>query len=345
MLYGIACAALAWIFVIDGCRRGKIGTIALGYVFLVVCLFYKAHIFVANSYMLMMFPILFFTPLRTRWRVALALAASILFVAVVTVSQSHPRIPLLRLDGSGIGAYVTALLKDYENGLLKTFFTRVLVEEKHGKALQGMYAADMLLLSTIGVWLLVFPAALVGGRARIALPLLCFPVLVVANYLVMSLGLAPDSRSVGSFDELLNRPLVRAYFVVAVWTAGVAYYLLIGAGLPRPKLVRGVLLAGILVAIGSTLVQVPNLQTFPERRYRSLSNLAPCLPVWPGLRSTYARTAVLPSLSRTRQMIRSSRLRPCPSAGCMSAWRRLAVKMQYRPRGWRRWNRSSASAR
>lgn len=273
MLYGIACAALAWIFVIDGCRRGKIGTIALGYVFLLICLFYKAHLFVANSYLLMMFPIMFFMPLRTRWRIALAIAATALFVSVVAISQSHPRVPVLRLDGSGIGPYLITLLTSYESGFLKSFFTRVFIEETHGKPLQGIYAIALLLISTFGMWLFAFPATLISGRARIGVPLLSFPLLVVANYLLMSMGLAPDSRSVGSFDELLNRPLVWAYFVLAVWTSGAAYYLFIGNGLPRQKAVRVVLLASILVAIGSTMFHAPNLQTFPERGFKDFAQI------------------------------------------------------------------------
>jgi len=269
LLYGIACAALAWIFVIQGCRKGKIGLIVLGYAFLAVCLFYKAHIFVANSYLLMMFPILFFQPLRTRWRILITIAATALFVTIVMVSQTNPRVPVLRLDGSGIGRYIVVLLWDYEEGILKTFFKRVFIEETHGKPLQLLYAIGMLLLSTFGLWVLALPATLVRARNKIEPLFLWFPVLVVANYIVMGIGLAVDSRGVGTPDELLNRPLVWAYFVVATWTAAAAYYMLIGTEAPRGKVVKGALLAGVLAAIGITVYQAPNLQTFPERHTRS----------------------------------------------------------------------------
>ena len=56
---------------------------------------------------------------------------------------------------------------------------------------------------------------------------------VVFNYLVMAMGLALDTRGVGTRDELLNRPLVWAYFVLAAWTAGGAYHLLSALGCRR----------------------------------------------------------------------------------------------------------------
>jgi len=279
MLYGIACAALSWLFVLDGCRRGKLQTVLLGYVFLGVCLFYKAHIFVANSYLLLMFPILFFTPLRRRWRVVTGIAATALFVAVVAYSQSNPRVPVLRLDGSGIGNYLKMLLHDYEPGVLKTFFTRVFLEESHGKPLQLVYALAMLSLSTFGVWTLLLPAAVAGARKRVALPVLCFPLLVVANYLVMAIGLAEDSRGVGTPDELLNRPLVWAHFVVAALGMGLLCRTWAGRVRPDSPL-RGRVAAAALfgVMLCGAQYAAPGLQTYPGHRDMgdfSLSNAVP----------------------------------------------------------------------
>jgi hypothetical protein len=279
MLYGIACAALAWLFVLDGCRRGKLPTVLLGYGFLGICLFYKAHIFVANSYLLMMFPILFFPPLRRRWRVVAGIAATTLFVAVVAYSQTNPRVPVLRLDGSGIGNYLILLMRDYDPGVLKTFFTRVFLEEKHGKPLQLVYAVAMLSLSTFGVWTLLLPLAVAGARKRVGLPLLCFPLLAVANYLVMAIGLAQDSRGVGTPDELLNRPLVWAYFVVAALGAGLLYHIWAGRVLSDATLRSRLLAAALLgVALCGAWYAAPGLQTFPSNpamRDFSVSNAVP----------------------------------------------------------------------
>jgi hypothetical protein len=281
MLYGIACAALAWLFVLDGCRRGSARTVLLGYGFLAVCLFYKAHIFVANSYLLMMFPILFFTPLPRRWRVVIGIAATALFVMVVAYSQTNPRVPVLRLDGSGISGYTVGLLRDYDPGLLKSFFTRVFRTEQHARLLQLVYVVAMLSLSTFGLWLLALPAAIAGARNKVSLPLLCLPLLVVANYLLMSVGLAEDTRGVGTRDELLNRPLVWAYFIVATWSAGLLYQTWIGGSPPRRRFLGGALPAVVAVACWGAYQYAPDLQTFPTRtgmRTFSESNAIPtCL--------------------------------------------------------------------
>ena len=265
MLYGIACVALAWLFVLDGVRRGVLRIVLLGYGFLALCLFYKAHIFVANSYLLMMFPILFFPALRPRWRAAIGIAATFFFVAVVAYSQTNPRVPVLRLDGSGISWYLVQLLHDYDSGVLKTFFTQVLLREAHAKPVQLVAALAMISISTFGAWLLVLPLAIAGAWKKTALPVLCFPLLVMLNYLVMTVGLAIDTRGVGTPDELLNRPLVWAYFVVAAWSAGLLVHTW-GRGMPARRPLAAAMLCALAVALWGAWRMAPDLQTFPTRK-------------------------------------------------------------------------------
>lgn len=263
MLYGIAAAAMAWMFMIDGCRRGIVRLVFLAYVFLVVCLFYKAHLFVANSYVMMMYPLVFFVPLPRWWRVGLGIAATIIFCLVVSWSQSIPRVPTLRLDGSGIGRYLVLLLAKSEPGLIHQEFSRVFLQEKHGLAVQALYAAAMLLLSTFGLWLAGLAIALGKTWRKMPLILWSFPIIVVGNYLVTSIGLAGDAHGVGSPDELLNRPLVWAYFIVAAWTAAVGYRAFAGVGLARGGRAAGAMLA-LLLAVGAAMYSAPNLQTYPQ---------------------------------------------------------------------------------
>lgn len=269
LLYGIACATIAWLFVLEGCRKGKICAIIAGYAFLVVCLFYKAHIFVANSYLLLIFPLIFFTRLSLYYRVFILAAATALFVGVVTFSQSNPRIPVMRLDGSGIGRYIVMLFWYYEEGFIKAFFEKILIHEVHAKLVQAVWTITMLLISTFGAWIFALPLALIGARNRIPTAFLWFPILVVLNYLVMTIGLAIDSRGVGTPDELLNRPLVWAYFVAVVWTSGAAYTMLVGSKIPDGKIANIFLIAGTLTALIITVRQAPNLQTFPNLSTRS----------------------------------------------------------------------------
>ncbi|MDQ2820460.1 MAG: hypothetical protein M3Y65_08695, partial [Pseudomonadota bacterium] len=246
MLYGIACTALAWMFMLDACKRGKIATVFLAYAFLVLCLFYKAHLFVANSYVLMMFPIVFFAPLRLTWRIALGCLATVLFCAVVSYAQTNPRVPVLRLDGSGVSTYLADRIRDYDRGWMRMTFRRIFLEEHHSKATQAVLAALMLSVSTFGIWLVATAAVLFRGRRTLPAALWWFPIIVFVNYMVMALGLALDTRGVGTPDELLNRPLVWAYFAVAAWTAAAGYRLFVGAGLPNRAPAKAALFAALL---------------------------------------------------------------------------------------------------
>lgn len=281
MLYGIACVAIAWVFVLEGSRQKKVLSIFIGYGFLAVSLCYKAHIFVANALLILVYLPLFFPGVRRRWRLIIGIVLVGLFVSVVGISQTIDRVPVLRLDGSGIGRYVVVLLGDFDDGLLKTFFTRVFRQEQHSKPVEGLYVAAMLLLSTFGLWLAATPLVAAAVRGKTPAAILCFPILIIANYLVMSIGLALDTRGVGTPDELLNRPLVWAYFAVAAWTAGGAYYLAFGDGLPRSRMARSGLLALLCLTLAGPLIFSRNLQTFPARqgyaRYEQFNSVPLCL--------------------------------------------------------------------
>jgi hypothetical protein len=281
MLYGTACASLAWLFMLDGCKRGRFGGVLLGYLFLAICLFYKAHIFVANSVIVMIYPVLFFAGLRLRWRLPIGLVLCAIFVTVVAYSQTIPRVPVLRFDGSGIGSYLTLLLKNYEPGHIYDFFHDVFVVKKYSKALQAVYSVAMLLLSTLGVWSLAAAVFFFYVKKKVPAVFLWLPVVVIANYLVMTMGLALDSRGVGTPDELLNRPLVWVYFVVAAWTCGAAYRVLVG--IARPQGLAHV--AGLLgiAGLGATaaISNASNLQTLPVypdlASYQVMSSAPVCL--------------------------------------------------------------------
>lgn len=265
LLYGIACAALAWMFMIDGCRRGKITPAILGYVFLLICLFYKAHVFVANSYVLMIFPFLFFFPIRLRWRVGFGVLATVVFCCVITLSQANPRVPVLRLDGSGIGRYILTLLGYYNVGWLKHVLTQFFVVQKHGFVIEALGAAGMLMMSTFGIWCAGLLITLFKTRGAVPSVFWWFPVIILGNYLIMTMGLAEDTRGVGTPDELINRPLVWAYFVVAAWSAAAGYWLIAGAAVPQRRFATGAAVATILCGFAAMHV-APNLQTLPQLR-------------------------------------------------------------------------------
>src|SRR5499427_2313050 len=263
--YGVACAALAWIFIFDGCKTGRYRSILLGYAVAVLSVFYKAHVFVANAFLIMMYPCFFMTRLRASRRFAAGTVFLILFVSVVALSQKFETMPTLRFDGRPARAYVSIVLDSFDPGALKSFFTWALVEQPASKPILALCAVAMLLLSTFGLWIIACGATFLVLRARrhTARPILFFPLLVVANYGLMSLGLALDVRRVGTPDELVNRPLVWAYFAVVVWTAGAAYTIQFGDAPPRR--LPGRIASTLLVLVGLTVPWVfsQNLQTFP----------------------------------------------------------------------------------
>ncbi len=281
MLYGIACAAIAWIFVLEGCVRGKYLSVIVGYLFLLVTLTYKAHIFVANAFLIMLYPCVFFDRVAWHKRVILGIAFTGLFVSVVALSQTIDRVPVLRLDGSGIGRYILALLSNFDEGVLKTFFTKVFRQEHNSKPVEGLYAIAMLLLSTFGLWILGAPSVAMAAKGRIAPANWFFPMLIVLNYLVMTIGLALDTRAVGGPDELLNRPLVWAYFAVVTWAAAGGYYLAVGDQLPRGRLARVGLIAIVSMSLGGPWFFGRSLQTFPAwtrfKSYETFNAVPLCL--------------------------------------------------------------------
>ncbi len=263
-LYGVAFIAIAWIFVLRGCKTGKWPWVLIGWSLVWVTLAYKAHIFVANAFLIMIYPCLFFAGLKTRWRLALAAALVGCFLLLAVQSQNIDRVPALRLDGSGAPTYVANLLWNYDPGLVKTFFVGALKEPPWSPFAIVFYGAWMILLSTFGFWSVAAVAAAAWARKRVTSEAWLFPLLVMANYLAMALGLAMDSNQVEAPDELLHRPLVWAYFAVAAWTAGAGYFLLFGADAPKTIGGRALAATFAIVCLAGPLTFGPNLQTYPR---------------------------------------------------------------------------------
>jgi hypothetical protein len=263
-LFGVPCMAVAWIFVLYGCRSGNIVAVLAGWVVAVVALPYKAHVFVANAFLIMIYPCMFLPRPKLRWRVLTAIALAACFVAVVEWSQSFDRIPTLQLDGSGARTYVGYLLANQDAGLLRSFLEHGLGEPPWSAPRLVIYGAALVLLGTFGYWSVVAIATVLWVRKRVPAAVWSFPLFIMANYLIMSLGLAMDSKQIGSPDELVNRPLVWAYFAVVAWTGGAIYYRFFGEGLPRLTAARAVLGLGAVLGLVVPLVFATNLQTFPH---------------------------------------------------------------------------------
>lgn len=266
MLYGIACMAIAWIFMIEGCRRASYAAVAVAYGFLALCLLYKAHLFVANAFLLLMFPCIYFVGLRLRWRVLIAICFISIFVVTVQVSQHFPRIPTLRLDGSGIGTYLQILIELYDPGAVKQALRSFFLIHHHAWIFQGAAAFALILFCSFGVWALIAPVVSWKSKKMIAHDVWAFPLWVVANYMVMALGLAIESRGIGTPEELQNRPMAWAYFILVTFTVAGIAALWIGRHPRVPARARWALAGAAGLALAAVAIHAPNFQTIAALR-------------------------------------------------------------------------------
>jgi hypothetical protein len=266
--YGVACVAIAWLFMLDGCKRGKLASVVSSYAVLLMCIAYKAHFFVANAFLLLIYPCVFFPGWRMSWRIISAVLLTSLFAFVVSLSQHFKSIPTLRLDGSGAIPYVRFLINSSEVGVFKSFFHRTFAPLWQSKThlFLDLCLPGFLVLFTFGLWALGLLLLLLLGKKRIGAAAFFFPFLIVMNYLVMSLGLAVDAKGIGRPEELLHRPFVWAYFVVVAWTGAGVYAYLIGNHPPRSRSARILAALFALASFSAPLVYARNIQTFPASR-------------------------------------------------------------------------------
>jgi hypothetical protein len=280
-MYGVAALSVAWILMLDACQRGKVSGIPASWMVGGLSVAYKAQLFVANAFLLLIYPFAFLVGLSRRRRVVLGSLVVLLFCAVVFLSQRVPGVPTIRLDGTGAPDYVSQLLRDYDPGVIKSFLHFVFFKAHLPRPLLGVCAVPMILISTFGAWLLAF--AVVASVARRTIPrvILAFPILILLNYVVMSLGLAMDRTQIGTADELLNRPFVWAVFVIVVWTAGGAYALCFPSGLPKGRPARMALATAGLLSLFFPFFLSKNVQTFSTRpgysTFRDQSSVPTCL--------------------------------------------------------------------
>src|SRR5271166_5653813 len=146
-LYGVACAAAAWIFILHGCKSGRYGSIIIGYALILLTVAYKSPIFIANAFLAMIYPCLFFKGLGARPRSLIAVAFVALFVVAVWLSQKVEGVPTLRPDLSfrSASGYAIIVLKAYDPGFLKSFFSWLILPERP-RVIGGLSTAAMVLI-------------------------------------------------------------------------------------------------------------------------------------------------------------------------------------------------------
>ena len=263
IFYGIACISVAWIFMIEGCRRARLVAVGIAYVFLAVCSTYKAHLFVANAFILLLYPCFLFPGLRRRWRLLAAVSLTAIFVTVVWISQMSPRVPTLRLDGSGIAQYVRILMDGFDAGVIRDTFRALYVEHHYPRLVNAIIVTSLIVISSFGFWTLVAPFVFWRLRRNMPRRILWFPALIVINYLVMAHFLALDERGIGTAEEFVNRPIVWAYFVLVAFAAAGIYVLAFRDTAPRQNAARWGLSILACLALFGVYLESRQLQTYP----------------------------------------------------------------------------------
>lgn len=248
--YGVASAAMAFLFMIEACRARRISLILVSYIFMLVTLVFKAQIFVAIAFVLLVFPAVFFRDLAASHRVMAVLVLTAVFAAVVTWSQSLPSVPVMRLDGSSLSSYSKLILDMQRHGPIKVIFSGAFeLAGEHG-FFRGLVFGLMLLLVTFGVFPVLYAMQVKRLRQQFEPVIWLFPMLVVAVYLCMAIGLAMDDRHIGMPEELLHRPFVWAYFVLVVWLVAAAYRGRFGDAWPTMSAARNwVAVAAVLMVV------------------------------------------------------------------------------------------------
>ncbi|MEI6417408.1 MAG: hypothetical protein WCO92_06780, partial [Verrucomicrobiota bacterium] len=277
--YGISCAALAWFLMIQGCRQKKTSLVFGGYLFLGMILSYKAQLFVANAFILLLFPCFFFLQCDKKTRALVAATMTFIFFSIVAFSQRYSFVPIIRLNGGGMHKYFKMLSLWTERGALHSFLLEHLWQHPLPFPCYHLLAGTTLYFCTLGIWGFGVMVALFFLRRKVDAIVWSFPCWVIINYLVMSLGLSLNSRDLGHGEELVNRPLMWAYFAIATWTAGALYFLFWGSQLPKTIFGRVAACLMLLGSLAAPLFFAHGLQTMPMWNLTLKSNAVPAAMV------------------------------------------------------------------
>jgi hypothetical protein len=222
--YGLGLLATAWLFVLRGCAQGNWLQVLAGWVVAGILAFYKLHFFIASALLLWLVPPLFFQQHGDRVglgkRAVWTVSAVVVYVLAIIAGRKVPGVPLIRFDGSGIRDMLGLIRNFTPPGSLRDFLNSRIGLDR-GVLSNLLVGIPFVLLATLGLFAPLLVILVILLRKRTSPLLVLFPLLLVANFLAMLLGLAPDySRSTP--DELSHRPVIVMYFVVVAWVGGAA---------------------------------------------------------------------------------------------------------------------------
>jgi hypothetical protein len=224
--FGLALLAITWLLVLRGCMGGSLFQIGVGWMVGCVVVLYKAQFFIASALLLFIAPPLFFCGLKL-WHRLLWLGVAVgVYVGAIMATRDLPGLPIIRLDGSSTARLLEIVNTFADPGELRNYIALHL-GPAHPWVHNLVFGAQYLVLAALGFFGPLLVVLAIRMRSRCKEPLFVFPFLLVANFLVMALGLALDNRGVATSEELQHRPFVWMYFALTSWVGGAAGLILI----------------------------------------------------------------------------------------------------------------------
>ena len=268
--YGLGLLAVVWLFVMRGCAQGNRLQLLAGWLLAGILAFYKLHFFIASALLLWLAPPLFFhAKIGLAKRALWAVSAVVVYGVTIMAVRKVPGVPLIRFDGSCVGE-IFKLIKGFtQPGALRDFLVDR-IGTGHPLLSNLLLGVPFVLLATLGLFAPLLVILAIRLRKRTSALLVLFPLLLIANFLAMFLGLALDfSRSTP--DELSHRPVMVMYFGVVAWVGGATGLSLIESRrlgrIARPLLIcLAVLLMAVPAFFGSGVQQMWAMRKFSPAR-------------------------------------------------------------------------------
>ena len=237
-----------------------------------------------------------------------AVAAAAVYAGTVLIVRRIPGVPTIRFDGSSVGDIFSLVKQFGQRGALRDFLDAHLGTGQSWPSNLAL-GVPYVLLAALGVFAPLLVILAIRLRKRTPAVLVVFPLLLVANFLAMFVGLALDFRS-STPDELSHRPVMIVYFAVVAWTGGAAGLLAVEsqrlARVARPALIGlVVLLLAVPAFLGAGVQRLWAMRMFSPVRVPIGSSAPP---------STCVTTVTARTRSRTRSSIAPAPSRPWQSA-------------------------------
>ncbi len=239
-LYGVAIAGTALILIVLGAREGRRLWTVSGVVVGALVALFKVHVFAAAFPLLLSFAILAW-PLRQRLRWVILGVCVAAGVAVLPLTSRFYVGPNVHFDFSGNDWYWKRLARIATGTRVESWYQGF--NTGHPLLSHPAQAIGLILLSALGIFAVLAPLVWLLAAWRKTWQLSeGISIAAVAILLLMTFGLSGDLMS----SELIHKPFVWAYWLVASLTTGRLFSMVVGN---RPQLRTGAVTLGIIVLL------------------------------------------------------------------------------------------------